>query len=75
MFSYISLNWRGKPLISRETVVNLIESTRTPKGFMIKSFLDTNTYQNGIVVSKEKMKKIKLHKDEFHLEWNYSIQP
>lgn len=75
MFSYISLNWRGKPLISRETVVNLIGSTRTVKGLMIKSFLDTNTYQKGIVVSKEEMEKIKLHKDEFHPEWNYSIQP
>src|SRR3989304_7813672 len=75
MFSYISINWRGKPLVSRETVVNLIGKTTTEKGLTIKAFLDKNTYQKGIVVTQEEIESIKLTGDSFHPEWNYTIAP
>lgn len=75
LFSYISLNWRGKPLTSYEVVVNLIGATTTAKGLKVKSELDKNTYKKGIKVSDEDFKKINLIKDNFHGEWNYTIQP
>jgi transposase len=75
LFSYISLNWRGKPLTSYEVVVNLIGSTTTVKGLKVKSELDKNTYEKGIKVSDEDFKKINIIKDKFHGEWNYTIQP
>ncbi|CEG11185.1 conserved hypothetical protein [groundwater metagenome] len=75
LFSYISKNWRGKPLISYEVVVNLIASTNTEKGLQVKCELDTNKYQIGIRVTDNEFKKINFVKDEFHGEWNYKIIP
>ena len=75
MFSFISLNWRGKPLVSHEIVVNLIGSTRTDKGLTIQAELDTGLYPKGIKVSDEELGKVNLTPDEFHGEWNYSIAP
>lgn len=75
LFSYISLNWRGKPLTSYEVVVKLIGSTKTIKGLKVQSELDENTYKKGIKVSDADLKKINLHKDFFHGEWNYTISP
>jgi transposase len=75
LFSYISLNWRGKPLTSYEVVVNLIGSTTTAKGLKVKSELDENIYEKGIKVPDEDFKKINIIKDEFHGEWNYTIRP
>lgn len=75
LFSYISLNWRGKPLTSYEVVVNLIGSTTTIKGLEIKAELDRNTYEKGIKVPDKEFKKINLFIDDFHGEWNYTIQP
>ena len=75
MFSYISQNWRGKPLISRETVVSLIGNTKTNQGLEIKAMLDLNEYKSGVEVSKEEFNKIHLHKMDFHGEWNYKIKP
>ncbi len=75
LFSYISLNWRGKPLTSYEIVVNLIGSATTDKGLKVKSELDKNTYEKGIKVPDEDFKKINLIKDKFHGEWNYTIRP
>ena len=75
LFSYISLNWRGKPLTSYEVVVNLIGSTTTTKGLKVKSELDTNRYEKGIKVSDEDFKKLNIHRDSFHGEWNYTILP
>jgi len=75
LFSYISLNWRGKPLTSYEVVVNLIGSTTTTKGLKVKSELDTNKYEKGIKVSDEDFKKINIRRDSFHGEWNYTIVP
>ncbi len=74
MFSFITQNWRGKPLISHEVIVNLIAATKNHKGLRIECCLDTNTYPDKIKVSDEEMKSINLHQDDFHGEWNYTIQ-
>ena len=75
LFSYISKNWRGKPLISTEAVVNLISSTTTETGLTVNAVLDKNEYKTGIKVTKQEMQSINLLKDSFHPEWNYSIKP
>lgn len=75
MFSFISMNWRGKPLISMETIINLIGNTTTTTGLKIKAFLDINRYQKGIVVTKEEIEAINITGELFHPEWNYAIMP
>ena len=75
MFSYISMNWRAKPLISRETVVNLIANTKTKSGLKIKAALDKNIYEKGVKVSEKNFEEINIEKDSFHGEWNYKIKP
>jgi transposase len=75
LFSYISINWRGKPLTSYEVIVNLIGSTTTSKGLKVKSELDTNIYTTGIKISNEELEKINIKRDDFHGEWNYTISP
>ena len=75
LFSYISKNWRGKPLISRETVVNLIGSTKTQTGLKVMAALDENEYKKGIEVSEEEMIALNIKGDIFHPEWNYTISP
>jgi hypothetical protein len=75
LFSFTTKNWRGKPLISYEVVVNLIASTTTETGLTVRCQLDPNSYQKGIKVSDEEFAKIRLQKDEFHGEWNYTILP
>lgn len=75
MFCYISCNWRGKPLISREVVVNLIGNTTTKTGLNIDAELDETIYEKGIKVSDEQLAKVNLHKDDFHGNWNYIIKP
>ena len=75
MFSFISINWRGKPLISREVVVNLIGNTKTKKGLMINAVLDENKYEKGLKIEDEVMKNLNIEKNDFHGEWNYSIAP
>lgn len=75
MFSYISMNWRGRPLISRETVVNLIANTRTKNGLRICSALDENIYETGLKISKSDFESINIKRDDFHGEWNYIIKP
>lgn len=75
LFSNISKNWRGKPLISYEVIVNLIASTATTKGLKVQCELDKNKYKTGIKVTDEDMKNIEMEKDEFHGEWNYIIKP
>ena len=75
LFSYISKNWRGKPLINRETVVNLIGNTKTKTGLTVSATLDQNNYQKGIKVSNEELAEVKLVPDQFHPEWNYKIIP
>lgn len=74
LFSYITKNWRGKPLLTREMVVNLIANTSTTKGLEVQAVLDENEYQSGKEVSKEEMESIRIFCDEFHPEWNYTIK-
>lgn len=75
LFSQISLNWKGIPLVDYETVVNLIAAVKTKTGLFVKSELDENIYEKGISVSDQELQKIKLKKHKFHGEWNYTISP
>lgn len=75
LFSYISQNWRGKPLVSHEVIVNLIASTTTRTGLTVKCELDTNKYTKGIKVTDKELGQVNIIRDEFHGEWNYSIHP
>jgi hypothetical protein len=75
MFCFITKNWRGRPLTSREVVVNLISNTTTRKGLEIIAKLDESKYATGIKVTDEQFESIALEKDDFHGEWNYKIKP
>ena len=75
LFSFISQNWRGKPLISHQVIIDLIASTTTKTGLTVKSKLDTNTYEQGIKVSDQQMAELQLRKEKFHGDWNYRILP
>jgi transposase len=75
LFSYISKNWRGKPLVSYEVIVQLIGSTKTEKGLEVECELDTENYQTGIVIDEDEMENINLIGSSFHHEWNYRILP
>ena len=75
MFCHITQNWRGRPLLTRETVVNLIGSTRTKEGLDIRAVLDESIYKIGVKVTDDQMKKLCLERNEFHGEWNYQINP
>jgi hypothetical protein len=75
MFCHISQNWRGKPLVSRSAIVELIGHTRTRSGLRIRAALDTNSYPQGIAVSDEELAAVRIKKDKFHGEWNYTILP
>ncbi len=75
LFSYISLNWRGRPLISHEVIVNLIASTTTAKGLRVNCELDRNKYPKGIKVTDDEMNSINITRHDFHGEWNYTIIP
>ena len=73
MFCHIPNNWRGRPLVSREVVVNLIGNTTTDSGLRIRSQLDENAYEAGIKVCDEKLAKLAIERDPFHGEWNYQF--
>lgn len=75
LFSYISINWRGKPLTSLETIIELISHTTTKEGLTVTAIKDTHSYPTGIKVSDDEMAAIKILRDPFHGEWNYTIQP
>ena len=75
MFSYISQNWRGRPLVSIETIVNLIGATKTKKGLVIQTSVDTNEYAKGIKITDKEMQSLALERDVFHGEWNYTLYP
>ena len=75
MFSYITKNWRAKPLESLEVIVNLIANTTTLKGLTIKAKADKNQYEKGLKVDDEELKKINLTNKEFRGDWNYKISP
>jgi hypothetical protein len=75
MFSFISKNWRGKPLDSLATIVNLISSTTTETGLHIETSIDDATYETGIEVTDEELEALKIKREKFHGEWNYAIIP
>ena len=75
LFSFISQNWRGEPLTDYETVVNLIAQTTTTTGLKVSCRLDRRKYPVGRRISDEEWEKITLHRDDFHGDWNYEIQP
>ncbi|RLC57711.1 MAG: hypothetical protein DRH89_02870 [Candidatus Cloacimonadota bacterium] len=75
LFSYIGINWMGKPLTSFETILNLISSTTTKSGLTIKAEIDSNKYSKRIKVSDAQMRMLDLNHNEFHGEWNYTLQP
>ena len=75
MFCHITANWRGRPLISREVVVNLIGATTTREGLRIKAALDENSYQKGLKISDEELATLAIERDDFHGEWNYRLMP
>ena len=75
LFSYISINWRAKPLVSRQTVIDLIASTTTRAGLKVYARLDPDTYATKIQVTDDQMRTVNIQTDEFHPEWNYTIVP
>jgi Rhodopirellula transposase DDE domain len=75
LFAFITMNWRGKPLLSHQVIVQLIGATTTETGLRVCCELDENLYPKGIKVSKEEMQAICITRDEFHGEWNYTISP
>ncbi len=75
LFSYISMNWKSKPLLTMQLVIDLISSTTTKKGLKVKAKLDSTVYKKGIKISDKEFEKISIIKDEFHGEWNYIIKP
>jgi len=75
LFSQISINWRGRPLTSYETIISLIAATTTSTGLKVYSRLDEGTYETGIKITNQQMAAVNLHRHEFHGDWNYSIKP
>jgi Rhodopirellula transposase DDE domain len=75
LFSYISINWRAKPLLSRQTVIDLIASTTTSTGLKVFARLDPHTYPTKIQVTDQQIRAVNLQSNEFHPEWNYTIIP
>lgn len=75
LFSYISMNWRGQPLVSHEVIINLIAGTTTRKGLKVHAELDDSLYPAGIKVSDDEFKQIHLTRNTFHGEWNYKNDP
>lgn len=75
LFSFISLNWRGRALRTFETIVNCIANTRTVEGLTVRAGLDTQSYPTGIRIDNETMARLNLEPDVFHPEWNYVIHP
>ena len=75
LFSHITMNWRGRPLISHQVVVELIAATTTATGLEVEAHLDTQSYPTKIKVSDEQMSRLRLKPHTFHGEWNYTLSP
>ena len=75
LFCFITKNWRGRPLTTYEVIVNLIASTTTKTGLIVRAALDPRQYETGITVSDEELEHLRLTRAKFHGEWNYSIKP
>ena len=74
LFSFITMNWRGTPLISHEVIVNLIASTKTRSGLKVRAELDTAEYPKGLVISDAVLATVNIERDAFHGDWNYCIR-
>ncbi len=75
LFAYISQNWRGKPLVSHQVIVQLIGATTTQTGLTVHCELDANRYPKGVKVTNAEMAALAIERDPFHGEWNYTISP
>jgi hypothetical protein len=75
LFCFITKNWRGRPLTTYEVIVNLIASTTTKTGLIVRAALDPREYQTGITVSNEELARLRITRAKFHGEWNYTIKP
>jgi transposase len=75
LFCHVTENWRGKPLRTFETIVDLIGHTRTETGLRVKARLDKGTYPTGVVITNAEISRLSLHPDDFHGEWNYELRP
>jgi hypothetical protein len=75
MFCHITQNWRGRPLVSHEVIIQLIANTTTKKGLRIRAELDKGQYATGTLVSDLQLASLNLKRSEFHGEWNYSLMP
>ena len=75
LFSFITMNWRGKPLVSLETIINLIAATTTSTGLKVYAQLDEGTYPDKIKVTDAEFETVNIDRHKFHPEWNYIIKP
>ena len=75
LFSFITQNWRGKPLVSHQAIVNLIASTTTRTGLVVKAALDTNHYETQIKITDAELAQLSLQREKFHGDWNYTLSP
>ncbi len=75
LFSFITQNWRGRPLVSYQTIVQLIAATTTDAGLKVQAEIDTNAYPAGVKVTDAEMDEINIRRHDFHGEWNYTISP
>jgi hypothetical protein len=75
LFAFITMNWRGKPLRTYQTIVNLIAATTTTTGLDVQCELDANSYQKGRKVTDDEMNLLNIHPHGFHGDWNYTIKP
>ena len=75
MFSFVSLNWRGKPLESLEVIINLIAATTTNTGLKVYARLDDRSYERGIEVTDEQLAAVNITRHTFHGDWNYTVIP
>jgi hypothetical protein len=75
LFCHITQNWRGKPLRTLETLVEIIGNTRTNAGLRVKAKLDAREYPKGVTVDRAELKRLALFPDRFHGEWNYELRP
>jgi hypothetical protein len=75
LFAFITQNWRGKPLLTHQVIVQLIASTTTQNGLTVQCRLDENTYEKGAKVSDAEIARLNITPADFHGEWNYTIAP
>jgi hypothetical protein len=75
MFSFISMNWKGEPLVSFETVVKMISATKTKEGLRVKAILDKSRYETGVKISPQQMRELNIKTHKQNPKWNYSLLP